>query len=994
MISTHSGPQVVFHYPPSSPNSIASRYSLNNTSCSSTEIKDSWSRSTKEEAHGINLKRSTQSQRAKHFDSNGTRKRHDTGNDLESSILSRFLDPTIDQDSGIDLLNADSDSSRSSGLSESELSTYYMDSSSSGSESEWFGLDAKREDDYLRKEFDSEAHDDICVSSYLDTSAEKTTESNSSPGDSNIKSDTQNCELLSSNDVSKSLLLPPEKQKPCSTSDSVEHDSNAPETAKVGSHRGSSRRTSVYSNHDANPTVEGSLANDVVCEQKIAEMLRAGKIFLDERFFEDDKFQEINKVFGFESSFLAELCSPDREMCNTRFEFTVDNLCFLGLPIHVDSNGKWRQSKRNKTNRSRSRRSNSLNSRKKRATPTRQSSGAGTKTMSTPNSIHEQKNDGKNILYLDDINEYDTTAYEKDESDNDINMFHLCFVMNPALIEYNERVDDMYQYIATRFSLILRYLQAKNSYVSRECSNILREREQVLKYSRTHRYKNGAGMKGKYLYHRILAKSSLARAITECVDKLQANQIACLELGDDKMISLQIPIQNEFQTLPNYKLNPVLRGSFLTSIVNRNLLEEKSNKINSKMNDDLNVIEDDKDDLLNYALLLLDEPSNVIESLGEFSFLDNVSSSVLRHLVKHITPTVPLKSYQYLIDRMMNNNSGNSSLETSFTGSQNSLHTSILRSCALHLMYWRYARVIVPISSKNVYTVSPLAPIQGYSNNDLVNEILPTYTDSEVLSRLHRTNDEYQKEHKPLIYQNQRQFEHKFPSLPSLATFLSMLSNGRPKYYGSLIPSREHKVIYLNALAWLLHKGYLIQLLTYVYVRVDKNIKMAVEEDLETEGLRANKRKAGKPFKNEGEVFHKASLANDSFTRRDNGGMNDNVAPSNSHDNIVSNLYKLSPKKSANNEMDEFVDPELLDMFHDHTIVLEPERATALEKRWIYKCIQDQPSDVQILFNRLVKYFNGRHAMEVIMVRENVTRHEMKKLLTSMSKYLIEVHHW
>lgn len=87
----------------------------------------------------------------------------------------------------------------------------------------------------------------------------------------------------------------------------------------------------------------------------------------------------------------------------------------------------------------------------------------------------------------------------------------------------------------------------------------------------------------------------------------------------------------------------------------------------------------------------------------------------------------------------------------------------------------------------------------------------------------------------------------------------------------------------------------------------------------------------------------------------------------------------------------EYDDPE---MQHDYTIILEPERATAIEKRWLYRCIYGQPSDIQILFNKLLKYFNGKVPMELVIIKEEISRHDLKKLLNALDKYLIEIHHW
>lgn len=101
-----------------------------------------------------------------------------------------------------------------------------------------------------------------------------------------------------------------------------------------------------------------------------------------------------------------------------------------------------------------------------------------------------------------------------------------------------------------------------------------------------------------------------------------------------------------------------------------------------------------------------------------------------------------------------------------------------------------------------------------------------------------RENNKNGSDRVPLIYQNSMLFRSKFPSLPSLPIFLSLLSTDKPQAYSNIIPSREHKPVYLNALAWLIQYGYVTQLLTFINIRVDKHIKMAVDEDLEKEGFR------------------------------------------------------------------------------------------------------------------------------------------------------------
>lgn len=664
----------------------------------------------------------------------------------------------------------------------------------------------------------------------------------------------------------------------------------------------------------------------------------------NEDFFTEDNFQNIDKVFGFNSEFVAEFCCPDRELCNTRFELTIDQFCFLGLPIHCDSNGKWRKSKRKK--RGSKRHGSSLTaSRSNRSTSL--SASVKSNTVSQP-----ETNDQLDIENSQCVENADLP--EADNIHKSMNMFHVCFVLNPPLIEYNKRIDDMYQYVVAKLSLLLRYLQSKSNYVSEQCEIILKERENVTKSSLFQESSKTPNELAKFLYERIIAKSSLARELTKCVDQIHKNKIACIELGE-RIVSLQIPIKNEFQHIPDYKIDPILPNAFLSTISNNTFLERSMNALadsnaidrqtgHSTLNrlNQYNAFHFGVDDeILNYALLLLDEPSNILKRLEESSQnkRDNdINSIILKQVVKNVQPTVSLISYHHIITDTLQ-------LEPS------SITSDILRSCALHLIYWRYARVILPISSKHTYIVSPLASFDETFSNDEV------------------------------------KFKEKFSSLPSLGYFLSNLSGSESRTvqekrklkplrpFNSLIPSKEHKSVYLNVLSWLLRRGYVCQLLTFVVVRVDERIKLEVDEELENEGYK--KKRLLTCLNNSGDNDMDASMI-----------MKKNAIRS---DNIDSSSKTHISEQLLEDEPFVYDDP---DMQQDYTIILEPERATALEKRWLYRCIHDQPPDIQSLFKRLLKYFNGSVPIEVIMLNEGITRHAIRKLFTALGKYLVEIHHW
>ncbi|RMD40238.1 hypothetical protein DV735_g4890, partial [Chaetothyriales sp. CBS 134920] len=111
---------------------------------------------------------------------------------------------------------------------------------------------------------------------------------------------------------------------------------------------------------------------------------------------------------------------------------------------------------------------------------------------------------------------------------------------------------------------------------------------------------------------------------------------------------------------------------------------------------------------------------------------------------------------------------------------------------ARHLIYWRHAVAIPPLHHRNTYIVSP--------NADM----------SKLASAC-------------------KAFEASFPMTPSLPKVLHLLGQ-TPTPYGRLIPSSDHKEEYYRILAWLLRGGWVTQLCTFAYVRVDPRVKKAVRK--------------------------------------------------------------------------------------------------------------------------------------------------------------------
>ncbi|GMF03030.1 unnamed protein product [[Candida] boidinii] len=71
--------------------------------------------------------------------------------------------------------------------------------------------------------------------------------------------------------------------------------------------------------------------------------------------------EKLRKIFGFEEEFISEIVTPPKQLCNTRFDLSVDEMTFLGLPIHVQDDGNWKKSNNNYKNNSKNSKNNKNN---------------------------------------------------------------------------------------------------------------------------------------------------------------------------------------------------------------------------------------------------------------------------------------------------------------------------------------------------------------------------------------------------------------------------------------------------------------------------------------------------------------------------------------------------------------------------------------------------------------------------------------------------------
>ncbi|CAK7904631.1 nitrogen permease regulator 3 [[Candida] anglica] len=665
-------------------------------------------------------------------------------------------------------------------------------------------------------------------------------------------------------------------------------------------------------------------------------------------------------IFGIETDYLCETLCPPRQMCNSRFEILIDDLVFLGLPIHCHENGKWR-SKTKTTSEA--------------AQPSTNEKDSGTSSSST----HPP-----------------------------MNMFHLVFIMNPPIIETNYRIDEMFHYVISRLTLVLRYEQSKHNYVWEEVKLIhqLREgfRSTGLRRNTSYgtpvqneptetpvaRSTSGRSISNAHLtnatpddstsshhsdgssltYH-LITHSSLCKLIAECFSSISHSEIANLSINN-KLRSFQIPIKTEFHSLPQTTV-PFLPGSHLSSTVsvlgNTGLINVGDttryggeNAIAAGITGGLAAasaaaaaaatgstgyepFDEDGDSseesssIIYFALLLLDHPDNIVRDIRA------EPSSTLAKFIHTIKPTESLAKLSQKVK-------GDSSKNYELTQ---------IKSFAFHLVYWRRARVIPPLNSRSVYIVSPMAPI--------------------TLN----------------LYYDMQTFQQQFPTLPSLPHFLKSLSSTsqKPKQYATIIPSRDHRDGYLDALAWLIRYGYVTQLHTFIWLKISRKVKMRVEEDIENEGT--SKKGSKSKSKSKGSIGSRGSFERTGgVTAVDNSSKTTDAiskSPSKTGASSVTSSMANNSKSTAPG----LQAPNITLEEDGDSLILDPDRATTLERRWINKIVTDECKlslELTTVFYKLLKYMNGKSSLELLLLKEDISRMDLRKLLYAIEDHIVSVRHW
>ncbi|KAF1834263.1 hypothetical protein BDW02DRAFT_569281 [Decorospora gaudefroyi] len=709
-------------------------------------------------------------------------------------------------------------------------------------------------------------------------------------------------------------------------------------------------------------------------------------------------------VLGFKTDALEKMLSPSKEYNKRRFELGVESIVFVGAPMFVRDDGLWKKGKKGKKRRKK---------KKKRADKAHPDDDNDDEPPPSPASRAPEAfeypqgfepgygHDSVSSTPSDADAGSDTRSNSTTHDTNpDMTMFNVVFVLNPPALEYQQRVQDMYDNVTRKYAKALKYEEARFQYVWKESKRIIdiKQRAKETNDSLTATWRT------------IVSTSPLAKSIAIMFDAISHDKIAHIHFDATFNTSFQIPQADSTPYLPN-ALEPQMPGLWLTT----------SNV----------VLEDDESPMTQHAgLLLLEDAEVLIKDLGGDA---TGNAAAIAFYIRNIIPTKSLLKIS----------------------KRHNISPHDMEYIASHLVYWRRARLIAPLSPRDTYIVSP--------NADMT--LLPAAITA---------------------------YAQRFPTLPTLPKVLSMLS-GTPRPFRHFIPTAEHRETYMEILAWLMRGGWVTQLRTFAWVRVTPEIKAQVatemereerikkaeearkellsdndsiadsllsdkrnsllslasartssplrrtrkdaDEDMESSTLFSPRLTAAAMAQHRGTVARTASDAGSTSSQRTTIALNSSqrtespshlgVRDAKPHRSSPLHLKPTSPSPSRTfvvsptSPLDKSPLADAKD--YTHTTILSPQKASSLEARWLDKIAHTfeehglvstkNPSppkhadsalggvtgkELRESWPMLLRHLDGKHAIEDVSAREGIKRKRVAVLFNAVREkgWLVVARHW
>ncbi|KAF2276122.1 uncharacterized protein EI97DRAFT_433534 [Westerdykella ornata] len=366
-------------------------------------------------------------------------------------------------------------------------------------------------------------------------------------------------------------------------------------------------------------------------------------------------------VLGFKVDALEKMLCPPKAFNKRRFELGVESIVLLGAPMFVRDDGLWKKRRRKKEKKRSTKGSiedaNLLANLKTAETDegSTQEGGHHTEPFVYPEGYEPGYGHG---LMSGAASEAGSDAHSSSTTDHardDMTMFNVVFVLNPPALEYQYRVKEMYDNVTRKFAKALKFEQARCQYVWKESKKIIHIKQRAKD--------NGETL--STTWREIINSSPLAKSVAALFDAISNDKIAHIYFDEKFNTSFQIPQPDSTPFLPS-AMEPQMPGLWLTT-------------------SNVAVDEDNAPMTQHAALLLLQDPETLVKDL---------EADAKERAGSYIRNIVPTKSLQKL-------------------SVKHNIRAHEMEYIASHLVYWRRARLINPLHPRDTYIVSPNADLSA-----------------------------------------------------------------------------------------------------------------------------------------------------------------------------------------------------------------------------------------------------------------------------------------
>ncbi|BGP38026.1 Nitrogen permease regulator 3 [Rhodotorula kratochvilovae] len=721
----------------------------------------------------------------------------------------------------------------------------------------------------------------------------------------------------------------------------------------------------------------------------------------------DDRGPDSKHFLGFSDNVLASLLSPSRELCDQPFELVVDHLAFVGHPVWLgDDEGPRERAEEPKPERGgsdggsdeedeegdtagargRSRQPRyadlkglviedeleapALERDRTIGPPASRNASAPPRPMliaesaspspTRPSTLARSQSSTSTLHPGSSLASSQHSHNSLAGSTRLVSFNFLCVIDTPPDSHLSSHLEGFYKDVIIPITANIKALEKKDLWLGKEAAKLRRAREVAIEKDDPY----------DAFLHSLPARSALAGALSQLYTSLKAEELAEIHLGPlpvQVLLRGELPAEDDLDMRErdaillsdqaDDDLSPAGRRERSLSPGGHAHAKSRPPPLFSRMRRRPPV------HFQPWETLLLLEDARVLQR-------DVLEGSLLWRFLEICRPTLSFAEYETLLD-----------LDS---------EDQLLEDVVDHLVHWKKARVVDLISLKGSYAVSA-----GFKPARL-----PALTAS---------------------------FAAAFPSFPPLAALLSRLSPTDP--FAAIIPPSQRS-LYLTALIWLLRHQVVDKQRTYVRVIASETIKRATAAHWSgaqsgvsgagTSGTGAGPKSAASGAEDAASVLGtSASGASDrSFgsayrharqaSRSGGGGEDDEAArgmavvSGGADDSPLSTSASMharavrcrraAPAQRAKGLSTATYSSHSERMDETNmapSVIIEPGRPSMLESRWISEMCRDQDKAVVDKFERIIRMLNGRHHLDEIRFRAQLSRKHLSLVLSAFEEHLI-----